>query len=55
MTVQGLSTEEGDQHGKGVVVADIYSNERNDQFLNEMVSRLSIEPYVSGVRWELVR
>jgi putative Mg2+ transporter-C (MgtC) family protein len=55
MTVQGLSTQSEDAPGQVVVVADIYSSERNDRYMNEMVSRLSIEPSVSGVSWERVR
>jgi putative Mg2+ transporter-C (MgtC) family protein len=55
MTVQGLSTQAGGNAGEVVVIADIYSSERNDRYMNEMVQRLSIEPCVSGVSWERVR
>ncbi len=55
MTVQGLSTQEGEQPGQTLVIADIYSSERNDRYMNEMVSRLSIEPGVTTVSWERVR
>jgi putative Mg2+ transporter-C (MgtC) family protein len=55
MTVQGLSSQTGDTPGEAVVVADIYSSERNDRFMNEMVSRLSVEPSVTAVSWERVR
>jgi putative Mg2+ transporter-C (MgtC) family protein len=55
MTLHGLLTQDTDQHLKTVVVADIFSTERNDKYLNETVSRLSIEPSVSSVRWERVQ
>jgi len=55
MSVQGLSLQECDQPGQVVVVAEIYSSERNDRYMNDMVSRISIEPSVTGVSWERVR
>jgi putative Mg2+ transporter-C (MgtC) family protein len=55
MTLQGLSSQECDQPGQSAVLAEIYSTERNDRFLNDMVSRISIEPSVSAVSWERVR
>ena len=55
MTVQGLSTQAGGEAGQVAVIADIYSSERNDRYMNEVVARLSIEPCVSGVSWERVR
>ena len=51
MAVQGISAEETEQAGKMAVVADIFSNVRNDKYLNELVSRISIEPSVSAVSW----
>jgi putative Mg2+ transporter-C (MgtC) family protein len=55
MTVQGLSTRDGEQPGQAVVVAEVFSHERNDKYLDDMISRLCIEPSVSGVSWERVR
>jgi putative Mg2+ transporter-C (MgtC) family protein len=52
MTIQGLATQDAEQAGKAVVVAEVFSGERNDKYLNDLVSRLSIEPGVSAVRWE---
>jgi putative Mg2+ transporter-C (MgtC) family protein len=52
MTVQGISFQDCGQVGQVAVVADIYSLERKDKELNELVSRLSIEPSVSAVSWE---
>jgi putative Mg2+ transporter-C (MgtC) family protein len=52
MTLHGLLVQETDRIEKMVVVADIYSTERSDKALNEMVSRLGIEPSVSSASWE---
>lgn len=55
MTIQSISTKESEQDGKTIVVAEIYSMERNDRALEEIMSRLNIEPGVTAVRWEKVR
>jgi putative Mg2+ transporter-C (MgtC) family protein len=52
MTIQGISLQDGEQPGTTVVVAEIYSTERNDKYLNDLVSRICIEPSVSAVSWE---
>jgi putative Mg2+ transporter-C (MgtC) family protein len=50
MSVQGLSTEDTEA-GEAIVVADIFTTERSDRFLEELVARLSIEPDVTAVSW----
>jgi putative Mg2+ transporter-C (MgtC) family protein len=55
MTLQGLLTQDAEKPEKTAIVADIFSSLRNDKYLNEMVSRLSIEPSVSSVSWERVQ
>jgi putative Mg2+ transporter-C (MgtC) family protein len=55
MTLQGLLTQDAEQAGKTGVVADIFSSSRNDRYLNEIVSRLSIEGSVSSASWERVQ
>jgi putative Mg2+ transporter-C (MgtC) family protein len=52
MALQGLSTQDTDQADRTAVVAEVFSAERNDKYLNELVSRLGIEPGVSAVSWE---
>jgi putative Mg2+ transporter-C (MgtC) family protein len=52
MTLQGISTEDIDQAGKTAVVAQVISGQRNDKYMNDFVSRISIEPSVSTVSWE---
>ena len=55
MTVQGIATEDTDQADKTAVVVDIFSTERNDKYLNDLVARISIEPSVTGVSWERIQ
>ena len=52
MTLHGIATEDTEQGQQTTVVADIFSAERNDKFMNELVSRIGIEPNVSAVSWE---
>jgi putative Mg2+ transporter-C (MgtC) family protein len=54
MIVQGISLQDTEESGRTAVVAEIQSSERNDRYLNELVSRLSLEPSVTGVSWERV-
>jgi putative Mg2+ transporter-C (MgtC) family protein len=55
MTVQGIATQDTDQPDNSAVVVEIFSSERNDKYLNDLVSRLSVEPSVSAVSWERVQ
>jgi putative Mg2+ transporter-C (MgtC) family protein len=52
MTVQGISTVDAEQPDKSAVAAEIYSASRSDKYMNELVSRLSIEPNVTAVSWD---
>jgi putative Mg2+ transporter-C (MgtC) family protein len=54
MTLQGVSTHTTDE-GDKVIVAEIFSSYRNDALMNQLVSRISIEPHVSAVSWERTR
>ena len=54
MTVQGISTHDTEPNDKTAVVAEIFSSVRNDKFMNDLVSRMSVEATVSGVSWERV-
>ena len=53
MIVQGLSTQESEQGEWTTVTADVQAAERNDRFMEEIVSRVSIEPGVKAVSWEM--
>jgi putative Mg2+ transporter-C (MgtC) family protein len=52
MTVQGIATQACEQSGHVAVVAEVFSMERSDHALDEMVGRLQIEPGVVSVKWE---
>jgi putative Mg2+ transporter-C (MgtC) family protein len=54
MTIQGIATQDDDHPDKTTVVADIFSLRRNDRAMEDMMSRLNIEPTVTAVRWEHV-
>jgi putative Mg2+ transporter-C (MgtC) family protein len=55
MTVQGISTQDTDEGDRTAVVVEVFSTERDDRYMNDLVSRLSIEPSVSAVSWEKMR
>src|SRR4029079_4748436 len=52
MTVQGLSTRDTELPGMSAITVDVFAVERNDQAMNDLVSRVGIEPNVSGISWE---
>jgi putative Mg2+ transporter-C (MgtC) family protein len=52
MTVQGIATEDSGGPGKTTVVVDIFSVQRNDRALEDLVSRVNIEPSVKSVSWD---
>ena len=51
LNLQGLSTEDTEPNVV-VVLADIFSPERSDRPMEEIVARLSIEPEVKAVSWK---
>jgi putative Mg2+ transporter-C (MgtC) family protein len=54
MIVQGIARRDGDKGEPAAVTAEVYSGSRDDHAMEELVNRLTIEPGVSGVRWEKV-
>jgi putative Mg2+ transporter-C (MgtC) family protein len=52
MQVQGLSINDGDQPDRRVLVGEVFSSQRNDRLLNDLVSRLGTSPGVSSVSWQ---
>jgi len=52
MNVHGISTQDSAEADQTVVVAEIFSADRNDRALQDVMSRLNIEPGVKSVRWE---
>jgi putative Mg2+ transporter-C (MgtC) family protein len=51
LNLQGLSTEDAEPC-QVIVLADIFSPERNDRAMEEIVARLSIEPEIQAVSWK---
>lgn len=54
MMVQKITTTEAESGGQAVVAADIYSVEREDRAIQDLMSRLNIDPSVTSVSWEKV-
>jgi putative Mg2+ transporter-C (MgtC) family protein len=52
MTIQQISTQEIGESGHAAVVADVYSLDRKDRAIQDVMSRLTIEPDVRSVSWE---
>jgi hypothetical protein len=52
MNVQGISIQDQEHPDRTTVVTEIFSARRDDRFIDELMSRLSIEPWVSSVSWE---
>jgi putative Mg2+ transporter-C (MgtC) family protein len=55
MVIQGISTQEAGEPDRAAVVAEIFSMGRNDRALENLMSRVNIEPAVSAVSWEKMR
>ena len=54
MTIQRISTEEVGENLQAEVVAEVYSIERKDRAIQDVMSRLNIEPDVRSVSWEKI-
>jgi putative Mg2+ transporter-C (MgtC) family protein len=54
MTAQGFDTHDTDREDRVAVVVNIYSSRRNERALEEVISRINIEPGDSSVSWERV-
>jgi putative Mg2+ transporter-C (MgtC) family protein len=52
MTVQGLATRDADPAGASCITAEVFATERNDRVMNDLVSRVGIEPNVTAISWE---
>jgi putative Mg2+ transporter-C (MgtC) family protein len=55
MNLQGISTQDTDHPDQTAIVAEVLSSEPSDRYMNEIVSRISVEPKVSTVSWEKMR
>lgn len=52
MAIHGIATRSAEQVGMSAVVVDIYSSQRQDHSLDELVTRIGIESNVVSVGWE---
>jgi putative Mg2+ transporter-C (MgtC) family protein len=55
MTIQRISTQEVGADGQAAVVANVFSIERKDRAIQDVMSRLNIEPDVRSVSWEKIQ
>jgi putative Mg2+ transporter-C (MgtC) family protein len=55
MLIHAISTQAADQPGQTAVVAEIYSTMRDDRALQDVVSRINIEPGATSCSWERLR
>jgi putative Mg2+ transporter-C (MgtC) family protein len=52
MTIQRISTQETEKDGLAAVIAEIFSVDRKDRAIQDVMSRINIEPAVRSVSWE---
>jgi putative Mg2+ transporter-C (MgtC) family protein len=52
MVVRGVSIHAADQPGTKLIVADIDSSVRDDRAMQDLMSRINIEPGIASVSWE---
>jgi putative Mg2+ transporter-C (MgtC) family protein len=55
MLIQGIGVQSADESGMTKVVVDIHSSVRDDRNLQEVVSRINIEPSIRSASWERLR
>jgi uncharacterized membrane protein YhiD involved in acid resistance len=55
MVVRGISIQAADHPGKKLIVADIESSQRDDHSMQDLMSRINIEPGVTSASWERLR
>jgi putative Mg2+ transporter-C (MgtC) family protein len=52
MTIQSIAVRESSEDHQATVVADIFAAERDDRGIQDVMTRINIEPSVTSVRWE---
>ncbi len=55
MMIQRISVEDIERPDQVEILADIFSSERNDRAMQELMTRINIEPSVTSVSWEKSR
>ncbi|BAZ07458.1 MgtC/SapB family protein [Calothrix sp. NIES-3974] len=54
LKLRSLNSEDVEDSDNVEVEADLLTQERNDEFLEQMVSRLSLEPGITAVSWRII-
>ena len=54
MKLRSLNSEDLEDSDKVEVEADLLTQDRNDTFLEQIISRLSLEPGISRVSWRII-
>jgi len=55
MVVRGISSHSADEPGRKLIVADIDSAVRDDHAMQDLMSRINIEPGIASASWERLR
>ena len=55
LILQGVAVHDADRPDQTAVTVEVFAHSREDRAMEELTSRLNIEPSVSSVRWELAR
>jgi putative Mg2+ transporter-C (MgtC) family protein len=55
MLIHAISTQAAEQSGKMAILAEIYSTMRDDRAMQDVVSRINIEPGTTSCSWERLR
>ncbi|HVS35362.1 MAG TPA: MgtC/SapB family protein [Gemmataceae bacterium] len=52
MMVHGITTQDAERPDLTVVVVDVFSHSKDDRAVQELMSRINIEPGISAVHWD---
>ena len=52
MSVQRIATKHGKQIDQAEIIAAVFSSEQNDHAIEELISRINLEPTVISVSWD---
>jgi hypothetical protein len=53
LVLQGIATQDAGP-GQGVVTVDVFSASRNDQAMEDLTTRIDVEPGVTELHWQRV-
>ncbi len=52
LVLQGIATQDAGKPNQGIVTMEVFSASRNDRAMEDLTSRIDVEPGVTEVRWE---